>query len=147
MSDRFVSPLLRNGIELGATVLYATILTVILLSPLRQEPHPRGQYLKEKTTVGDFVVNVAVFAPLGFGLGRCGRRSSLNQLGLIVVVAVLTCVFSLAVESMQYLWLPGRFSSIVDVAGNTVGAALGAGWATRRSTSAPRSAQRRHKAR
>jgi VanZ family protein len=126
------TPMTAKTVDICATIIYATILTVLLVSPLDQRrPHPRGQYLNERTTATDFFINAAVFVPLGFGLGRCGRLTPLNRLGLILVVTAGTFIFSLAIESIQYLLLPGRYSSIVDVAGDTIGAVLGAWWASR----------------
>jgi VanZ family protein len=45
-------------------------------------------------------------------------------------VAVAAALFSAVMETLQF-WLPGRYSSVVDVAANTLGAALGA-WAEAR---------------
>ena len=50
---------------------------------------------------------------------------------MVIAIAIATCVFSLGIETLQYLLLPMRYSSIVDVAGDTVGATLGGWWASR----------------
>jgi glycopeptide antibiotics resistance protein len=124
---------MRRGelIDIAATVAYAGFLVVILLSPVNLSAQPRGQFLNEETTVGDFFKNVALFVPLGIGLGRRGRRLSLNRLRVIILVAAATFVFSFTIETVQYLLLPMRCSSIFDAVGDMLGAALGAWWASR----------------
>ena len=65
----------------------------------------------------DAVLNVLLFAPLGIGLALYGLR------GKSVVIAI--CVLSAAIEIIQFLFVPGRDSTIGDVITNTVGGAVG----------------------
>ena len=66
----------------------------------------------------DVLLNVALFAPLGAGLHLAGlRRRAVFALALAATVAI---------ESAQYLLIPGRFASLGDVAANSAGALLGA---------------------
>lgn len=65
----------------------------------------------------DSILNVVLFIPLGAGLAMSGaswRR------------AVLTgCLLSIAVETTQLLFIPGRDATLGDVITNTLGASLG----------------------
>jgi hypothetical protein len=75
----------------------------------------------------DLGVNLLLLVPLGFagmGVWLRGRRSASEN--LLAAAGVIACcaAFSLAVEFVQ-VWLPARVSSPLDVATNTIGAALG----------------------
>lgn len=71
----------------------------------------------------DFVLNVALFVPLGASLAwLTGRWPWAVLCGLVVTIAV---------EAMQWRLIPGRDASIGDVISNTLGAALGAWIAVR----------------
>lgn len=72
------------------------------------------------TTIADVVLNVVLFVPLGFLADRLGggRRAPWRT-------ALLGVVVSLAIEVTQ-LFIPGRYTSLVDVASNGAGAWLGA---------------------
>lgn len=65
----------------------------------------------------DAILNVVLFAPLGIGLALYGLR------GRNAVVAM--CVLSAAIETTQFLLIPGRDSTLGDVISNTVGGAIG----------------------
>ena len=65
------------------------------------------------TTLSDLVQNIILFVPLGFFAGFAGRRP-------LVVGAMV----SLTVEVAQQ-FIPGRFPSLLDLATNSLGAALG----------------------
>jgi glycopeptide antibiotics resistance protein len=71
----------------------------------------------------DIIENIALFVPLGFLFQltrrRTGWRPLLKAFGFGLLV-------SAAVEACQ-LFLPGRDSSVIDVATNGMGALLGAG--------------------
>ncbi len=77
----------------------------------------------------DLVANVLGYGPLGFLLALAGLRDGHNRwaVGLAVLGALL---LSLSLETLQS-YLPSRIPSNVDLALNTLGAALGAGsaWA------------------
>jgi VanZ family protein len=68
---------------------------------------------------------VAAFVPLGLGLAVIGARLGMRPWAALLGAIVVAGVFSLTMESIQYL-LPHRYSSLVDVASDTTGAALGA---------------------
>ena len=66
----------------------------------------------------DFTLNVFLFLPLGLGLyWLTGRWTT------AVALAALT---TLAVETLQWRFIPGRDASLGDLIANTLGAALGA---------------------
>ncbi len=67
----------------------------------------------------DVALNVALFVPIGAILTLALRRRPLRVVGLAWAASLL-------VEIVQGTLLPGRTSSAVDVAANTIGAALGA---------------------
>lgn len=66
--------------------------------------------------LGDILLNIALYLPLGWSLVRSGwppRR------------AVFACaLLSLGIEILQ-VWIPGRFADISDVVANAVGGGLG----------------------
>ena len=74
----------------------------------------------------DVVGNVLLFAPLGLGLAVAGfaRRRTVQLGGLA----------SIAIELLQFTIIPGRDTSVVDVAANTLGTfagfVVGAHWRT-----------------
>ena len=110
------------------TLLYALAVVVILVSPVNS-PHPRAGFLREdppsraRGVIREDVLNVALFAPLGWGLRRIARRRQLRW--PLLAVAVVAASFSFAIETVQYL-LPYRYSSVTDIATNTLGAVIGA---------------------
>ena len=121
---------LRDPAFVG-TVLYLILLVFLLIAPL-SKPHVHRGYLMEfrlpvgRRFIADVAVNIAIFTPLGWGLHRNARRlHRLTPSGRLLAVIGSAAAFSLVMETVQW-WLPGRYSSIVDVAVNTVGAAVGA---------------------
>jgi hypothetical protein len=120
---RLVQPLI-------GTIVYAAILTVLLIMPM-SGTHVRRAYLRELElrstwhSLVDIAVNIAAFAPLGWGLHRVSRRLGLfTDKTTLIAVAVAVALFSLVMETVQY-FLPTRYSSILDVAADTVGGILG----------------------
>jgi hypothetical protein len=65
----------------------------------------------------DFVLNIALFIPLGVGLG-------LTRLHRVDAVAAIVLV-TLSVELLQFSYLEGRDASPGDIVANTLGGALG----------------------
>ena len=70
-------------------------------------------------SVRDIVLNVALFVPLGWCLARL--RISMSR------VVMVGAALSLAIEILQWLVIPGRDASLLDIITNTMGAAIG-GW-------------------
>jgi glycopeptide antibiotics resistance protein len=111
------------------------VVVALLVVPTSAPHEPRG-YLTEyqltlsRRVVADVAVNIAIFVPIGWGLHRAGRRLRVRPGARVLGVAVAAALFSAVMETLQF-WLPGRYSSVVDVAANTLGAALGA-WAEAR---------------
>jgi glycopeptide antibiotics resistance protein len=66
----------------------------------------------------DATLNVILFLPFGGLLNSVLPRRPLSAIGLAWVTSLL-------IEIAQGLFLPGRTSSAIDVAANTLGAALG----------------------
>ncbi|MDR3054010.1 MAG: VanZ family protein [Zoogloeaceae bacterium] len=72
----------------------------------------------------DLVTNVIIYMPTGFLLTLSLRRLPGRWSGFILAV-LLSLLLSFCMESLQ-TWLPSRFSSNLDLGGNTLGALLGA---------------------
>ncbi len=75
----------------------------------------------------DLLVNITGFIPLGFlamaaMAYRQGHKESLRH---IVVAISLGMMISILLESLQYYWIPGRYSSAYDLIANTAGTAIG----------------------
>ena len=68
---------------------------------------------------------VSIFVPIGWGLHRSVRRRGAAPRTRLLVVAILAAAYSLTMETLQ-AWLPNRYSSVVDVLANTLGATIGA---------------------
>lgn len=115
---------------LVATALYVGLLLAVLVTPFpRLHAHPRA-YLREfPVEIGalakDVVLNVIVFVPLGWLLTQALGRTAMPAPWVIGVVTGFAALLSLGVETMQY-FIATRYSSVVDVLGNTAGACLGA---------------------
>jgi glycopeptide antibiotics resistance protein len=115
-------PLLLTG-------LYALLLVIALLVPT-SAPHQRRGYLRDTQTASprlplDIALNITGFLPLGFGLAATGRRLAIRPWAAVLLTTLVAGVFSLTMESIQYL-LPQRYSSLIDVLTNATGGALGA---------------------
>jgi hypothetical protein len=75
----------------------------------------------------DLVVNLMLFVPFGFGLAIVIRDGGFSAASTILSVLAIGALVSLGVEILQ-AWLPGRYSSFVDVAANGIGALAGSAW-------------------
>ena len=75
-------------------------------------------------TVFDLAINVFAYLPLGFLLALSLRRMLGRWLSSLVAL-LLGALLSLSMEGLQS-WLPSRVPSNLDLACNTIGAALGA---------------------
>jgi glycopeptide antibiotics resistance protein len=112
------------------TIAYMLVVVVILIVPAAA-PHARSGYLTEyqlpigRRFIGDVIVNIAMFVPIGWGLHRVARHLGAPTRPLALAVALVAAAFSVLMETAQF-WLPARYSSIVDVVANTLGATLGA---------------------
>jgi glycopeptide antibiotics resistance protein len=111
------------------------VVVALLVVPTSAPHEPRGYLTEYQLTLGrrvlaDFAVNIAIFVPIGWGLHRGGRRLRVRPGARLLGAAVAAALFSAVMETVQF-WLPGRYSSLVDVGANTLGAVLGA-WAEAR---------------
>lgn len=76
----------------------------------------------------DLVINIAGFIPLGFIamsaiLNMNGRNKTIIY---ITIIAFSGLAISIVIETLQYLWVTGRYSSIYDLFTNTTGTVIGA---------------------
>ncbi|HEU4368871.1 MAG TPA: VanZ family protein [Methylomirabilota bacterium] len=114
-----------------ATALYVVVLLPLLVTDNDGRPHPRTYLLEFRhgsagRIAGDAILNVAVFVPLGWLLGRALRDLPVPRPAQLAGVAAVCAALSLGVETLQF-FLPTRYSSLIDVLANTGGAVLGAG--------------------
>jgi VanZ family protein len=112
--------LMTRRLPAGALLLgYMVLVTaVITLAPFRFA-RPAVPTLSWLADPADVVANVLLFFPLGF-LFRVSAPRAVGHVRTIVAA----CLVSVTFEAAQ-LFLPGRFSSPVDVMSNTLGAGLG----------------------
>ena len=126
---------------LGGAALYAAALLPAVLTPFRRlHGHPRA-YLREfhgaavSNLLRDATLNVVMFMPLGWLLARAVRGRGLSPAAGVAIAVVLAAAFSLCIETIQY-FIATRYSSILDVLANAMGAGAGAllaGWRRRRT--------------
>lgn len=113
-----------------AAALYLAVLLPLLVTDNDGRLHPRAyllefRYGSARRIVADAILNLVVFVPLGWLLCRTLRTLPALRVSPVVSVAAICAVFSLGVETLQF-FLPTRYSSLIDVLTNTVGAILGA---------------------
>ncbi len=103
---------------LAAFGLYGVVLLLLVLWPAPQRPDEPVHALRfaEGAWLADGLRNVVLFAPMGLGLRLAGVP--LGRIGWVGLAV------SLAIEAAQ-LFVPGRFTSPLDLATNAAGAALG----------------------
>jgi VanZ family protein len=73
----------------------------------------------------DIMANVLLFVPFGLALAVLGKRWGVPPEKAIPSILALGAALSLGIEVLQ-CWLPGRVPSLIDVAANGIGCALGA---------------------
>ena len=73
----------------------------------------------------DLVLNVVGFIPLGFLIPPLVGYNN-KTIRLVAIAVIVSFSASLIIETIQYIWIPGRFSSAYDLASNTFGAIIGA---------------------
>lgn len=98
------------------------------IAALTLTPRPEAQALAAETPISclicgrfgvvDVILNILLFLPLGAGL----RLAGLSSRSLIAAVLATT----VAVEALQFSFIPGRDPSLSDVITNTAGGLLGA---------------------
>jgi VanZ family protein len=142
----------RGGRPALAAILYGLGLAVLLAAPLNPRDHMTHgvlrieRYGSTRRMVKDVVQNVLAFAPFGFLLRRAVRRSVSGAHAASVAAVMTATAFAITMEAIQST-IPGRYSSLIDVALDGVGAALGtgleAGFSARRRPSPRRSEDRR----
>jgi glycopeptide antibiotics resistance protein len=123
-----VRPSVRSS--LIAAAVYLAVLLPALVMDDGFRPHPRAYLLEfslasPSRLVGDGILNVAAFVPLGWLLSRGIRDIAASSTGRVFTVAGFCVMVSLAVETLQF-FLPSRYSSLIDVLTNTAGAVIGA---------------------
>ena len=101
-------------------LLLATLAGILLvtLTPTAHgpyEPNPGVRLIYAPTDLGEKLLNVALFAPLGSALAFIGSRHAV----------LWGAALSVLIEATQ-LAIPGRLTSLADVILNTAGTAIGA---------------------
>lgn len=72
----------------------------------------------------DFVANIFFFIPLGFSLTYFFRIRSFRREYAIFLSFITCLILSVMVETLQ-IYLPSRYTSLMDVLSNVIGGALG----------------------
>jgi hypothetical protein len=99
-------------------VVSAAIIVAATLGPSSQQGTPEWLcVLCGELGSVDFVLNVLLFAPLGFGLSLAGVRPARAVLAMIAA--------TIAIETLQVFVVPGRDASVGDVIANSTGGTLG----------------------
>jgi glycopeptide antibiotics resistance protein len=110
------------------TILYMLVVAAALVVPA-SPPHVYRGYLQDfalgRRLVADVTLNLAIFVPIGWGLHRTARHRGAAPRTQLLVAASVAAAFSLTMETLQ-AWLPNRYSSVIDVLANTLGATIGA---------------------
>lgn len=118
----------RPRYALIGTILYMLVVAAALVVPV-SPPHVSRGYLRDiapgRRLVADVALNLAIFVPIGWGLHRAARRRGAAPRTRLLIAVILAAAFSLTMETIQ-AWLPNRYSSVVDVLANTLGATIGA---------------------
>ncbi len=111
-------------------VLYGLMIVYASLEPFSSwmAPPPGTPFflfapLPARFTRFDIAINVVAYMPFGFFLGLVGRRRS--DLRRIAAASGVAAILSFTMETLQ-MFLPTRDASLVDLAFNTAGAAIGA---------------------
>jgi glycopeptide antibiotics resistance protein len=114
------------------TIAYVLALVVGLGMPLRDSPGVAAgnhQALALEVppslrgTARDLSLNIILFVPLGVLGRRSLRRAGVAPLPTLLVVVGGSLALSLTMETLQH-FIPGRFSSLVDVMMNGGGAMI-----------------------
>jgi glycopeptide antibiotics resistance protein len=117
------------AVYLAFGCLYLLVLLSRLVMDTGRFPHPRSYLMDFRLAsparlAGDALLNLVVFVPLGWLLGRGLRSLTASRATRRLSVTAFCAVLSLTVETVQY-FLPTRYSSAIDVLTNTLGSFLG----------------------
>jgi glycopeptide antibiotics resistance protein len=129
-----------SGRRLGGAVLAYLVIVTLLITWAPFDFATRPQHgLTSLWTWSDLLLNVLMFMPLGF-LWQGARRATVADLPSVsesvigVVPALLAGALLSGIIETGQLFLAGRYTSLLDVLSNAVGAMLGA-WVLQRTRS------------
>jgi hypothetical protein len=110
----------RRAAGLLITTLSVVVIATLTLMPQGAARAGVGHWcvVCGTASAADVFANVLLFGPLGVGLGLLGVpwwRATL-----------LSAAFSFAIETTQFLAVPGRYASLSDLVTNTLGGSLAA---------------------
>lgn len=110
-----------------AVILYGTIGPISIRHGAWFETNPAWQLLPPAadSDFNDYFTNFVVYLPVGIALRLLIRRRHFSGFADFVIAVVLAAGLSWATEVIQQ-FIPGRSASRVDVAVNTLSAAIGA---------------------
>jgi VanZ family protein len=113
---------IKDQSTLGYALLLYMCFVVVLITLIPFEFRvPASLKIHWSTNFADLVTNIVLFVPIGF-LFRLSRRKSKDFFGLQALA--LGVLLSLAIESTQ-AFIPGRYTQVIDVVTNGLGAWLG----------------------
>jgi VanZ family protein len=118
------------------TIAYGLLLIVALGMPLRDSKGTAAAYRRQHhpLSIGvppslrgkarDLSLNIVLFIPLGVLGRRSLRHAGAAPLPALLAVVGGSLALSVTMESLQH-YIPGRYSSLVDVLMNGAGATIG----------------------
>lgn len=118
------------------TIAYVLLLVVGLAMPLRDSRGRAEAYRRQHHALSlgvppslrgkarDLSLNVVLFIPLGVLCRRSLRRAGAAPLPALLATVGGSMALSLSMETLQH-FIPGRYSSLVDVLMNSGGAVIG----------------------
>ena len=109
----------QKALGIATTVLALVFIARLTLRPLGNSLPTQFDVciVCGSTGTANFLLNIALFVPLGVGLRLCGmRRWTAWTLSLLLTVSI---------EALQFYVVPGRDSDLGDIIANSTGAAIG----------------------
>jgi VanZ family protein len=112
-----------SAVVWGLLLAYASLYPFWPLRPPARDALASALMVSGHVMRSDVAFNIVAYVP--FGLLLCLYFRSRGSRHAIAIAIGMSAAFSFAMETLQ-LFLPGRVTSIVDLATNTTGGALGA---------------------
>lgn len=123
--------LLFSDLKKWDWLLFSVYLCGILYAGLRPSSsidiHQIHLFGMDSLSKRDLTMNIAGFIPLGFlSMTILGFKNNHKRSRLIIVLAIaIGMTVSATIESLQFLWVAGRYSSAYDLACNVAGTIIG----------------------
>ena len=106
------------------------LIVVVTLFPFNFNFYQHNSFLDiidsfyHPSSLKDFVANIILFSPLGWGISNFLSKNNYRIKGLVVIIILTSFSLSLTVEILQS-FLSSRSSTIADLISNTMGGIVG----------------------